>query len=272
MRNKVIFLDIDGTMTNFKGEFPRSAEIALERARKNGHLLVPCTGRTNSQIFPWMLKGTFAGLISGAGAYVRAGEQVVFHHFLEPGRLTQAVEYFETKRTPYYLQAVQAIYTSRWVIDERNRIFAGDVMAEAERDRMFGKVCEDMNPGMRTDVEKLVYYQSEETVEQVKKALGPYFCVTASSFELTNQSDGEVTCAGINKAEGMRRYLEYYGISREDTLAIGDGPNDLEMLQYAATGVAMGNAADSLKAAADLVTGCVDEDGLYQAFERLGLI
>lgn len=40
---------------------------------------------------------------------------------------------------------------------------------EAERDRMFGKVCEDMNPGMRTDVEKLVYYQSEETVEQVKK-------------------------------------------------------------------------------------------------------
>ena len=44
------------------------------------------------------------------------------------------------------------------------------------------------------------------------------------------------------------------------------------MLQYAATGVAMGNAADSLKAAADLVTGCVDEDGLYQAFEQLGLI
>ena len=70
----------------------------------------------------------------------------------------------------------------------------------------------------------------------------------------------------------MRRYLEYSGISREDTLAIGDGPNDLEMLQYAATGVAMGNAADSLKAAADLVTGCVDEDGLYQAFEQLGLI
>ena len=53
---------------------------------------------------------------------------------------------------------------------------------------------------------------------------------------------------------------------------LGDGPNDLEMLQYAGTGVAMGNAMEALKAAADLVTDDVNRDGLYHAFERLRLI
>ena len=67
-------------------------------------------------------------------------------------------------------------------------------------------------------------------------------------------------------------FLEYVGIDRKDTVAVGDRPNDLEMLQYAAEGAAMENAAESLKSAADFVTDDVDEDGLYHAFERLGLI
>ena len=58
----------------------------------------------------------------------------------------------------------------------------------------------------------------------------------ASSFQLINSSDGEVTVRGIDKAYGMEQYLRYAGIRREDSAAFGDGPNDLGMLEYAGTG------------------------------------
>ena len=70
----------------------------------------------------------------------------------------------------------------------------------------------------------------------------------------------------------MQRYLEYAGIAQEDTCAFGDGPNDREMLEFAGIGVAMGNAGEELKGCADFVAAPIDQDGLYRAFETLGVL
>ena len=128
-------------------------------------------------------------------------------------------------------------------------------------------------PGKRVDVEKIAYYQSAEGVEQVREGLGSYFAVEASSYQLIiNSRTGRVTIRGINKAYGMQRYLEYAGIAQEDTCAFGDGPNDREMLEFAGIGVAMGNAGEELKGCADFVAAPIDQDGLYRAFETLGVL
>ena len=71
---------------------------------------------------------------------------------------------------------------------------------------------------------------------------------------------------------GSRKYLNHVGISRENCIAIGDGPNDLQMMEYAGISVAMGNAREEVKRLADMVTDHIDEDGILHAFERLGLI
>jgi hypothetical protein len=81
-----------------------------------------------------------------------------------------------------------------------------------------------------------------------------------------------VTVAGINKASGMRILGDYLHISKEDMIAFGDGPNDIDMLSYAGIGVAMGNAGTAAKAAADMVTDRIDEDGIYNALQKLGII
>ena len=77
---------------------------------------------------------------------------------------------------------------------------------------------------------------------------------------------------GINKATGMERYLKAAGIAREDSIAVGDGPNDLQMMEYAGIGIAMGNAREEVKERADMVTSSIDDDGIYRAFETLGLL
>ena len=63
-----------------------------------------------------------------------------------------------------------------------------------------------------------------------------------------------------------------HGIDREETMAFGDGENDMEMLRYVGIGVAMGNASDAVKAAADYVTDTVDDDGIEKALRHFGLI
>ena len=67
---------------------------------------------------------------------------------------------------------------------------------------------------------------------------------------------------GTNKATGIDEICNYYGIDISETMAVGDGGNDIAMLRHAGIGVAMGNASDEVKACADMVTETVDEDGI----------
>jgi hydroxymethylpyrimidine pyrophosphatase-like HAD family hydrolase len=77
---------------------------------------------------------------------------------------------------------------------------------------------------------------------------------------------------GVNKASGMRVLGDYLNCTSEDMIAFGDGANDIDMLEYAGIGVAMGNASDIAKASADMVTERIDADGIYLALKKIGLI
>lgn len=58
--------------------------------------------------------------------------------------------------------------------------------------------------------------------------------------------------------------MKYYGFSKEEAIAFGDGENDIEMLEAAGTGIAMGNAKDAVKERADLICKSAEEDGIYE--------
>ena len=77
---------------------------------------------------------------------------------------------------------------------------------------------------------------------------------------------------GVHKASGIEAALEFLGIDRADSVAFGDGFNDLEMLAYVGVGVAMGDAPPEVKAVADRITGSPEEDGIRNGFAALGLI
>jgi HAD superfamily hydrolase (TIGR01484 family) len=85
-------------------------------------------------------------------------------------------------------------------------------------------------------------------------------------------SFADVTAKGITKQRGIDEIIRYFGLSLEDTVAFGDGGNDISMLRHAAIGVAMGQATDEVKAAANYVTAPIDEDGISKAMKHLGII
>ena len=82
----------------------------------------------------------------------------------------------------------------------------------------------------------------------------------------------DMNTKGLSKAEGIAAVIGRFGIAADEVMAFGDGGNDSEMLKFAGTGIAMGNADDTAKSAADYVTLTVDQDGISHALRHFGLL
>lgn len=273
MDKKIIFLDVDGTLVDFHGHMPESAKETLKKARENGHQLVLCTGRLKSQIYPEVLDMNFDGIISSAGAYVEHEGKTVYHYRMDKQHLQRLIDYFEDKNTAYCLQTEEGVLVTERSKEQILRHFRESGMDEEKMNKiMVTGIKVDMKLRERTDVEKGAYYDCPEGIGDIQKALGGYFKVEGSSYEKSDGDSGEITCADVNKATGIEHYIQHIGGRLEDTVAVGDGPNDVEMLGFAAVSVAMGNASEDLKAIADFVTADVQQDGIKKAFEALKLI
>ena len=86
------------------------------------------------------------------------------------------------------------------------------------------------------------------------------------------KNSGEISIKGTDKVTGIKLVMDYYDCDYDHTIAVGDGNNDISMLNFVKFGVAMGNATDKLKAIADYVTDDVDQDGIYNILVKLGYI
>jgi len=79
----------------------------------------------------------------------------------------------------------------------------------------------------------------------------------------------DIVADGNSKAKGMEVICNHFGIRQDETIAFGDGGNDIEMLQWAGIGVAMGNAAPEVQRIADMVTTSVDDEGIEKAVDKI---
>ena len=82
----------------------------------------------------------------------------------------------------------------------------------------------------------------------------------------------DVTAKGNTKQRGIDEIIRHFGIRLEETMAFGDGGNDISMLRHAGIGVAMGNAKDNVKAIADYITDSVQKDGIVSALKHFEII
>ncbi len=275
MNAKHIFLDIDGTLVGYDSKIPESALEALKMAQANGHKIIISSGRPLYMIYPELLRAVnFDGIISSGGACVLVDGNVIFESIIEDEALSTVINYFRREGIRYLLQSKDDGFAEQDFVD----IVIPGMLASG-----YNKDLVDQAYGKRTIVDdvtkikgacKISYFASPYSPQKIADDLGGKFYVVDFSVGnvKTASSFGELNNEGVTKATGMQKYLESVGASREDTIAIGDSANDLEMLDYAHVSVAMGNGTDAVKSAADFVTTAVDNNGIYSAFVRLGLI
>ncbi len=276
MDQKLIFLDIDGTLTEpGKNVPPPSAVEAVQRARENGHKVVLCSGRNYGMLFPVMQYG-FDGLVASAGGYIEYNGQVVYDCPMTPEQQSRVLDIFRESGIFRTIGGRNHSYT-----DEGFKEFlAENIQSKANSELLRWRIQIENELGIRPMSEydgEPVYGMAfmSRGAERLKKPMQMLqeefdFCI--QDEDACGIVNGELSGKDFDKGKAVERLCEFLGISTEDTIAVGDSMNDLEMLQSAGTGVCMADGSPALLQIADMVCPSVTEDGLYNAFEKLNLL
>ena len=277
MTRKAVFLDVDGTLIDDYGRVPDSAVRAVREARRNGHLVFLCTGRSMVELSPGVLDVGFDGFVVASGAYVQVGSDVLEHKRLTPGAVRHVADYFDAHGGGYYFQANDGVYASPQARDLLGSIVTAAVAADPAFDevdhgllRYVDTIIVDSDP-YAMPITKAIYFDAGATIDEIRAEFTD-FEVVPSSVTVFGTSAGEMMIPGVHKASGIDVLLHHVGIDLADTIAIGDSYNDLEMLEHVAVGITMGDAPQAVKDIADEVTTSTSEDGIRLAFVRHGLM
>ncbi|MDP5225765.1 MULTISPECIES: HAD hydrolase family protein [Arthrobacter] len=280
-RPRAVFLDIDGTYADH-GLVPDAHVEAVELARSRGHRVFLCTGRPLAMIADRILAPGFDGVISGAGAHVEVGGELLVDTRFDQDLADRVIDALDTHNAAYILEAPHSLHGRRGVDlrlrDVLSPIFAAREQTHGRHGATVDPTADILAPMQYADdlrgtsFAKVSCFDSDTPLTEVVADLGPAVGLVPSSLSALGDTAGEIYVSGIHKAVGIRVVQDYLGLLREDIIAIGDSANDLEMLRYAGIGVAVDGATPDVLAAADRTTGGPAEHGVAHALAELGLL
>ncbi|HEL9617618.1 TPA: Cof-type HAD-IIB family hydrolase [Streptococcus suis] len=277
---KIIFLDVDGTLVDYHNRIPESAIRAIRQARENGHLVYVCTGRSRAEMQPELWEIGLDGMIGGNGSYVEHQGKIVMHQLLSEEDSRAIVDWLHERGLEFYLESNNGLFASenfRERARETLRIYSMNKGKTAEE--VATQEVEDVMHGMifdgqlyRNDLNKVSFVLDSYQDHLDSKQAFPQLVANTWGGRGESALFGDLGVKDIDKAHAISVLLDHLGASQADSIAFGDAKIDISMLDYCAVGVVMGNGGAEILAMADMITDDVEEDGLYNAFERLGLL
>mgnify|MGYP001214371864 CR=1 FL=1 len=261
---RMVAIDLDGTLLKDDLAISDRDRQAIRRAMDKGVRVVICTGRMYSTAYPYLEKLQLdTPLICFNGAYIAtAGKEHVLDHYSFSTDYARAI----------YAEAVsRGLHTNYYIEDDINVPELNDLVRPyISRMETGVQVVEDMQRFFdenRTLTKITVQSRDRLALDEFGRWIentwpSQLYVVKSGTFFL------EVSHPYANKGTGVDTIATYYGIPPEQVMCIGDNFNDVSMFHYAGLAVAMGNAEESVKAEADVVTGSYLEDGVALAIEK----
>lgn len=280
-RQRIIFLDVDGTIVEHGRFIPASAIDAIQRARANGHLVFLCTGRSAADLDRRLLDVGFDGAITNGGCHAVIDGEVVVARLLSVDALAQLQETFEAHGVHWFLQGHDEMYASpglealregmREKLHGQSPGRTGQGWIELHGDGIvpLGRVA-DADPAQIAKT--VILSDDEDAVDRVLREVDGKFMHVTGTIPVPMGKSAEIATLGVTKGATIVELVEHLGLDMADTIGIGDSFNDVEMFEVCGLSIAMGNGAPEVQRLADEITAPLDEDGLSKAFARHGLI
>ncbi|ANB58904.1 Cof-like hydrolase family protein [Anoxybacillus sp. B7M1] len=254
---KIVFFDIDGTLLDENKELPASTVQAIQKLKTSGVYVAIATGRAPFMFENLRKKLGIDSFVSFNGQYVVFEDEVIYKNPLHRSKLHELKERAHENGHPLVFMDAERMRAS---VEEHPYIHVS-----MESLKFSHPPFDPLYYEQRDIYQALLFCKPEE--EHVYITSYPEF-----HFVRWHNVSTDVLPFGGSKAEGIRRLIERVGIDKEDVYAFGDGLNDIEMLQFVGTGVAMGNANEKVKEVANFVTKRVDEEGILYGLKQLELI
>lgn len=254
---KVAFFDIDGTLLSHNTRVvPQSTRKALKKLKEKGIKCVIATGRHICQLEHLDIRDLdFDGYLTLNGQIcLDEKKQILYGVPIQGQPKEEIIRMFREKEQPALLVEDDCLYVN----------FVNDRVKYVQ-DCISSPVAEIREYTGREIYMGVLYIGAEDA--HLLQGLKDELAITR-----WNPYAVDMIAKGGGKDQSIRRYLEEWGLTRQECIAFGDGENDIGMLQFAGIGVAMGNAEDCVKAVADYVTTDVDEDGILNALKHFGIL
>ena len=255
---KAVFFDIDGTLVSFKTHrVPDSAKRAIAALRAKGVRVFIASGRQLLAINN-LEDLQFDGYVTLNGGYCIVGEQVIYKHSMPSEDMVSLVQYMEEREDFPCIFVHENAFCINYTDERTDEVFR--LLNFPQPPTL------PLREAATGDIFQLVAFFTKEQ-EKAIMAVMPHCEATR-----WNPLFSDVIPKGSSKQVVVDKMLDYFGISLDESMAFGDGGNDVLMLKHVGIGVAMGNAEDEVKRAADYVTDSVDEDGVEKALRHFGVI
>lgn len=268
---KLVFVDLDGTFVDSQKRVCERNLRVLERAAEVGVQFVPCTGRNANGILPELAAAAcvrYAVCGNGASVVNLRTNEVLHSEPLLTEQVLDLHERLTGLRVTFDVFMDGKVYLARDRWGVLHDAAAGD------------EALENFITGLRTpydcSLEELVsrgevtkltmLHPGNIDAPAVREAIGK---VDGLEWTWSLPMNTEVMRSGVNKGSALRWLCGYLGVDTTDTIAFGDGDNDIAMIQAAGDGVAMGNAIPEVLAVADHVTATCDEAGVAAYLEPI---
>ena len=263
---KLIAMDLDGTLNNDAKQITEITKRALMQAQKKGIRLALASARPSPGLFKerdilhLQEHGGILMSYNGGRIVDAASGKVLFE---------TAMDILQTKQVLRFLKQLPVTP----ILDDGARFYVTDsngykVDYECKNNAMECSVVEDLEQFLSFAPVKILMSVQPEQLAAVQREIAAFLPDTLTVVQ-TAPFYLEVIPKTINKGQGIRDICSVLGIKTENVIAFGDAANDIPMLRAAGVGVAMGNAAEDVKVAADLVTLSNNDDGIAAALEKL---
>ena len=270
---RMIGVDLDGTLLNSEKQLTAYTREVLKKAIEQEVAVVVATGRPFSGVpdelkhFPGM---RYALTANGARILDMQKQKVVYKNLLSGEIAEKVIDILKRHHAIHEFFVDGVGYMNEDGLKNVYAYFEDPHMAEyLQSTRIPVKDVKEKLQTMKCEVDKLQgIFRNQKDKEEALEELN-----TLSGIVVTAAMDNnlEINKEGTNKGLGLLQLGKSLGISREEIMACGDGGNDVEMLKEVGFAIAMANAYDTVKTAADFVTVSNDEDGVAKAIERFVL-
>ncbi len=266
MERHLIALDLDGTLlTDEKTISPYTKQVLL-KAKEEGHVLVISTGRPHRASIEYYDElGLDTPMVNFNGALI--------HH--PKNRNWDALHSPMPIRTAHrIIDACYDMQVNNIVAEVKDDVFLDsyderfiDLLDRMESDTRY--IIGNLKQKLVEDPTSILVYPDEEQIGQLRSHLDDYHAEVIEHRKWGAPWNViEIIKKGMNKVIGLEKIAKYFDIPKERIIAFGDEDNDLEMIDYAGVGVAMGNAIEELKSISDHVTKTNEEDGIAVFLEE----
>jgi Cof subfamily protein (haloacid dehalogenase superfamily) len=254
MNVRAIFIDMDGTLLTASNNISRRNMEAIYKLMNQGVKVFLATGRHYEVTAPYHKEiGLRTPMICLNGAAI---------HDAETGRVLQMKPVQLNEERFHHITAESPCNV---IIHTVNGLYCKETSEEIDYWTKVGKIP----PRYIGDLRQATYRDVLKYSVRTGASSSDFSAMFKKEAEVIDWNDGfEIVAPNVSKWSAIKSILTELRISPNEVVAIGDGPNDIEMLRHVGTGVAMGNASEKVKEAADFVTGHHQNDGLAEFIGR----